>query len=281
MDFIEKLPMSHGKSVIMVVFDRLSKCAYFMHLSHPFNASQVAQVFLDGVYKLHGLPESIVSDRGDSRVESVDRTLLSREEAVNMLNHMQVIVRQRQQHKLSAKYYGPFMIVERIGEEAYKLHLQSHRQLHLVFRISQLKKCHGKEQQMGSLPQLREDGLLAYRPLAILERRLGKLNNKPVMFPDFDVATLRQERSQVRVPLGTFTPSGRIGGSTCGFRIQHTAQLDVTAGPEPLTTNKPSEKNGVDTRQSEEFKKSTKSQKMLNLFWRKDLFSSNLPLNIL
>nr|GEX44608.1 hypothetical protein [Tanacetum cinerariifolium] len=43
--------------------------------------------------------------------------------------------------------------------------------------------------------------------------------------------------SQVRVPPGTFTSSGEIGGSTCGFRVQHTAQLDVTSGPESLTTN--------------------------------------------
>jgi hypothetical protein len=49
MDFIEKLPISHGKSVIMVVLDRLSKYAHFMALSHPFSASQVAHVLLDGV----------------------------------------------------------------------------------------------------------------------------------------------------------------------------------------------------------------------------------------
>ncbi|GKA27703.1 putative mitochondrial protein [Tanacetum coccineum] len=63
MDFIEKLPIFGGKSVIMVVVDRLTKYAHFMALSHPFSASQVAQVFMDNVYKLHGLPESIVSDR--------------------------------------------------------------------------------------------------------------------------------------------------------------------------------------------------------------------------
>ncbi|GKD45614.1 reverse transcriptase [Tanacetum coccineum] len=35
---------------------------------------------------------------------------------------------------------------------------------------------------MGSLPQLVEDGTVAYKPMAILERRLRKLNNKPVMY---------------------------------------------------------------------------------------------------
>ncbi|GJX58361.1 retrotransposon-related protein [Tanacetum coccineum] len=96
--------------------------------------------------------------------------------------HRQVTVRQGQQHKLSAKYYGPFMIEERVGKVAYKLQLPSYSQIHPVFHISQLKKCHGKTYQMGSLPQLKEDGLLDYKPMAILERRLGKVNNKPVMY---------------------------------------------------------------------------------------------------
>ncbi|GKD17539.1 putative mitochondrial protein [Tanacetum coccineum] len=62
-DFIEGLPKSHGKDVIMVIVDRLSKYAHFIALSHPFNAAQIAQVFLDSNYKLHGMPELIVSDR--------------------------------------------------------------------------------------------------------------------------------------------------------------------------------------------------------------------------
>nr|GEY73258.1 retrotransposable element Tf2 [Tanacetum cinerariifolium] len=148
---------------------------------------------------------------------NVDRTLQSREEIVKMLKfymkraqdrmesqankhrtyrefkvgnwvylklqpHRQVTVRQGQEHKLSAKYYGPFLIVERVGRVAYKLQLANHSQIHLIFHISQLKKCHRKGQQMGSLPHLKEDGLLYYKPMEILERRLGKVNNKPVMY---------------------------------------------------------------------------------------------------
>ena len=63
MDFITGLPKSEGKSVIMVVVDRLTKYAHFCALSHPFNGSTVTTAFMEIVQKLHGTPKIIVSDR--------------------------------------------------------------------------------------------------------------------------------------------------------------------------------------------------------------------------
>jgi hypothetical protein len=63
MYFITGLPKSEGKSVIMVIFDRLTKYTHFCSLSHPFKASTVATAFMETVQKLHGSPKIIVSDR--------------------------------------------------------------------------------------------------------------------------------------------------------------------------------------------------------------------------
>lgn len=63
MDFIEGLPKSKGRSVIWVVVDRLAKYAPFVALSHPYTASELAKLFMEYIYKLHGMPSDIVSDR--------------------------------------------------------------------------------------------------------------------------------------------------------------------------------------------------------------------------
>ena len=57
MDFIEGLPKSQGKEVILVVVDRFIKNAHFVALSHPYTAEVVAQAYLNNIYKVHDLPK--------------------------------------------------------------------------------------------------------------------------------------------------------------------------------------------------------------------------------
>jgi len=63
MDFIVGLPKYCNKSIIMIVVGHLSKYAHFCALQHPFKDSTVAQVFMDNILKLHGMPKYFVTDR--------------------------------------------------------------------------------------------------------------------------------------------------------------------------------------------------------------------------
>lgn len=68
LDFIEGLPKSDRYNTIMMVVDKFSKYGHFIPLAHPFTALQVAQLFMQHIYKLHGLPKALVSD-GSSQVQ--------------------------------------------------------------------------------------------------------------------------------------------------------------------------------------------------------------------
>ena len=63
-DFITKLLLVVGKDAILVVCDRLSKMTHFVATTERISAKGLVRLFRDNIWKLHGLLESVVSDRG-------------------------------------------------------------------------------------------------------------------------------------------------------------------------------------------------------------------------
>ena len=63
-DFITKLPMLKGHDLILVVCDRFSKMSHFVVTTEKTMVEGLVKLFRDNIWKLHGLLESVISDRG-------------------------------------------------------------------------------------------------------------------------------------------------------------------------------------------------------------------------
>jgi len=74
-DFITKLPVVAGKDAVLVVCDRLSKMTHFVAITEGTSVEGLARLFRDNVWKLHGLLESVVSDRGPQFVAELTKEL--------------------------------------------------------------------------------------------------------------------------------------------------------------------------------------------------------------
>jgi len=70
-----KLPLVQGYDLVLVVVDRLTKMAHFIPTTEKITAGGLARLFRDNVWKLHSLPESIISDRGPQFAAGVIREL--------------------------------------------------------------------------------------------------------------------------------------------------------------------------------------------------------------
>ena len=78
MDFITGLPKTkRNNDSIMVVVDKLSKAAHFIPVQSTYKAAQIAHVFMQNVFKLHGLPKTIISDRDVKFTSAFWRTLFA------------------------------------------------------------------------------------------------------------------------------------------------------------------------------------------------------------
>jgi len=74
-DFITKLLLAQGYDSILVVVDWLTKMVHFIPTTERMMAERLVRLFRDNVWKLHGLPESIISDRGPQFAAGIMREL--------------------------------------------------------------------------------------------------------------------------------------------------------------------------------------------------------------
>ncbi|KAD4384676.1 hypothetical protein E3N88_24844 [Mikania micrantha] len=91
------------------------------------------------------------------------------------------VIRFRKRGKLSPRFIGPFKIIARIGEVAYRLELPDELSgIHNTFHVSYLRKCLADESAYVPLDDLEIDDKLNYveKPVAILDRKVKQLRNK-------------------------------------------------------------------------------------------------------
>ena len=74
-DFITKLPLVQGYNSILVVVDRLMKMVYLIPTIEKTLVEGLARLFRNNVWKLHGLLESIILDRGPQFMAGLIREL--------------------------------------------------------------------------------------------------------------------------------------------------------------------------------------------------------------
>jgi hypothetical protein len=84
--------------------------------------------------------------------------------------YIQSSVAPRAHHKLLFKYYGPYTVLERVGEVAYRLALPEGSRIHPVIHVSQLKKAIGPNIQVQ--PCLPSPLDVLQVPVRVLQRRM-------------------------------------------------------------------------------------------------------------
>ena len=114
-----------------------------------------------------------VDKRSERTFEAGDKVFL------RLQPYKQTTVAFKGNRKLS-QFFGPYKVLQRVGQVAYKLELPVDSKIHYIFHVSSLKKKLGESIiPVTELPTTRQDGQLQLEPVSILDRRVFKRNHGP------------------------------------------------------------------------------------------------------
>ena len=153
-DFIMKLPAVAGKDVILVICDRLSKMTHFVATIEGILVEGLARLLQDNIWKLHGLLESVVSDRGPQFIAELTKKLnrmLGIKVKLSTAFHPQTNG-QTERMNQELEQYLRFFIKHRQKDWPEWLAVAEfviNNKVHMVTKVSPFMANYGKELRMG------------------------------------------------------------------------------------------------------------------------------------
>ncbi|GJS97208.1 putative reverse transcriptase domain-containing protein [Tanacetum coccineum] len=182
-------------------------------MREDYKMDRLAILYLNEIVTRHGVPISIISDRGSRFTSSIWQSM---QEALGTqldmstayhpqtdsqnkrrkplefsvgdhillkVSHWKGVVRFRKKGKLVPRFVGPFEITERIGPVAYRLRLPEElNDIHDTFHVSNLKKCLADPTLQIPLEEIQVDAKLNFveEPIEILEQEIKKLKRSRI-----------------------------------------------------------------------------------------------------
>ncbi|EMS57213.1 hypothetical protein TRIUR3_30242 [Triticum urartu] len=224
---------------------------------HPTNRDQKwlleRQTVLDSVtqhlHRAHQRMKAQVDKHRTERVFDVGELVF-----LKLQPYVQSSVVRRANHKLSFKYFGPYKILDKIGEVAYKLELPATSKIHPVFHVSQLKKVpvqvlQSRVRQVGQ--KTVAQGLILWSGSSPDEATWEDLESPRQQFPRAAAwgQAISQRRGNVSEPLSTQIfqqavkiTSAKKGCANFSLSIEHnlahvipSLPINLEKIPNPLT----------------------------------------------
>ena len=153
-DFIMKLLLSKGYDSILVVCDRFSKMSHFVVTTEKTMAEELAKLFRDNVWKLYGLPESVISDRGLQFAAGLTKELnkmLEIKTKLSMAYHPQTDGQMERTNQELEQYLRMYINHRQINWSKWlaTAEFAFNNKVHIATKMSLFQANYGREPRMG------------------------------------------------------------------------------------------------------------------------------------